>query len=83
MSAIVALLAPYAAKLAAGAGVAILAILAALGLRKSGADAAKSDAARKDAEHADTIRQAGADARARADASPADRLRNDDGWRRD
>ena len=81
MSAIIAFLTPYATQIFAGVGGLLAVIIAALGIRKSGADAARTEAEKRDAQHADTIRKAGADARARVDAAPSERLRDDDGFK--
>lgn len=82
MAAIWALISPRLSEIILSAGGAIAALGTLLLARKMGKDAAKAQAAQEDAEHADTIRKAGADARAHADAAPADGLHDDDGFKR-
>ncbi|OYX87069.1 MAG: hypothetical protein B7Y71_01995 [Xanthobacter sp. 35-67-6] len=77
-----AVLVPRPVKIAAGALLAV--ILAYLDGRNRGAEGAVERAKAKDAENAARITDAASRARADADArNVGDRLRDDDGWRRD
>lgn len=77
-----AVLVPRPVKIAAGALLAVT--LAYLAGRNRGAAGALQQAKEREAAHADKITDAARRARARADAlNVGDRLRDDDGWRRD